>query len=223
MIKILGIAGSLRAKSYNAALLRAAVQLQPEGLLPLFAQQLASTQLDQPPINLLQGAFAQQSGFAADWGAWRVAAVLAGVLLVTHLGAQGIELWRLKSAEKKLDAEITQVFHQAMPDVHSTANARQQMEGRLGLIRGGAGASGSLLYSLGAVGGALSQVPSTSVANINYRDTVLDLKLTAPDVASLDQVMKLVAQRGLAASLEGTSQQGTQFEGRLQIKGAGKT
>lgn len=31
MIKILGVAGSLRQKSYNTALLRTAVQLQPEG------------------------------------------------------------------------------------------------------------------------------------------------------------------------------------------------
>ena len=31
MVKILGIAGSLRAKSYNSALLKAAVELQPEG------------------------------------------------------------------------------------------------------------------------------------------------------------------------------------------------
>lgn len=199
------------------------VQLLPEGLLPLLAQQLASAVNEQPPINLLQGAYGKKGGLGADWGAWRIAAVLAGVLLVTHVGAQGIELWRLKRAEKKLDVEMAQVFHQAMPDVHSTANARQQMEGRLGLIRGTSGPSGGLLFSLGALGGALTQVPSTSVANINYRDTVLDLKLTAPDVASLDQVIKLVARRGLAASLEGTSQQGTQFEGRLQIKGGGKT
>ena len=33
MIKILGVSGSLRAKSYNAALLRAAAQLQPQGAL----------------------------------------------------------------------------------------------------------------------------------------------------------------------------------------------
>jgi len=32
MIKILGLSGSLRAKSYNSALLRAAVELAPEGL-----------------------------------------------------------------------------------------------------------------------------------------------------------------------------------------------
>jgi general secretion pathway protein L len=196
------------------------VQVLPDGLLPLFAQQLASPEPTHPPINLLQGAFARQQGFAADWGAWRIAAVLAGVLLVTHLGAQGIELWRMQRAEKAIDADMARVFHQAMPDAHNVANARAQMEGRLGLARTG---GGGLLDSLGALGGALTQVPSTSVGNINYRDTVLDLKITAPDVASLDQVMKLVAQRGLAASLEGTSQQGTHFEGRLQIKGAGKT
>ena len=198
------------------------VQLLPDGLLPLLAQQLAAHDPAQPPINLLQGAFATNKGFAAEWGAWRVAAILAGALLVTHVGAQGIQLWRLHHVEKSLDADIAKVFHQAMPAAHNVANARQQMEGRLGLARDGS-ARGGLLESLGALGSALTQVPSTSVGSINYRDTVLDLKLTAPDIASLDRVMKLVVQRGLAASLEGTSQQGAQFEGRLQIRGAGKT
>lgn len=199
------------------------VQLLPDGLLPLFAQQLAAETPGSAPINLLQGPFASQSGFAANWTVWRTAAMLAGALLVTHVAAQGVELWRLKHIAKKNETEIAQIFQQAMPDARNTANARQQMEGRLGLSQSGPGGGGGLLESLGALGGALSQVPSTSVSSINYRETVLDLKLTAPDVGSLDQIMKLVAQRGLGASLQGTSQQGSQFEGRLQIKGAGKS
>jgi general secretion pathway protein L len=199
------------------------VQLLPDGLLPLFAQQLAAQTPENAPINLLYGAFASHKGFAASWSAWRTAAVLAGVLLVTHLAAQGMELWRLKHAAKKNDSDIAQVFRQAMPDARNTTNARQQMEGRLGLIQNGPGANGGLLETLATLGGALTQVPSTSIANMNYRDMILELKLVAPDVASLDQVMKLVTQHGLAASLEGTSQQGAQFEGRMQIRGAGKS
>jgi type II secretion system protein L len=197
------------------------VQALADGLLPLFAQQLAAGQADGAAINLLQGAFASQSGFAAQWSAWRVAAMLAGALLMTHVAAQGIELWRLKAAAKRNSADIEQVFHQAMPEARNSANARQQMEGQLGRAHGGGGSG--LLESLGALGGALTQVPSTSVSAISFRDTVLELKLTAPDVASLDQITKLVTKRGFAASLEGTNQQGAQFEGRLQIKGAGKS
>jgi general secretion pathway protein L len=198
------------------------VQALPDGLLPLFAQQLAAEHPDGASINLLQGMFAARSGFAAQWSAWRTAAALAGALLITHLAAQGIELWRLKTAARKNAADIEQVFHQAMPDARTTANARQQMEGRLNAGRGG-GAGAGLLESLGALGGALTQVPSTVVSALTYRDTVLDLKLTAPDVASLDQITKLVTQRGFAASLEGTNQQGAQFEGRLQIRSPGKS
>ncbi len=215
-----GLRAEVEALLERCATLR--VQLLPDGLLPLLAQQLAAQDPANASINLLQGPFATNKGFAAEWGAWRVAAILAGVLLITHVGAQGIKLWRLSHVEKSLDDNIAQVFHQAMPAARNVANARQQMEGRLGLARSG-GASGGLLESLGALGSALTQVPSTSVGNINYRNTVLDLKLTAPDIASLDRVMKLVVQGGLAASLEGTSQQGQQFEGRLQIRGAGKT
>ncbi|MGH8262202.1 MAG: GspL/Epsl periplasmic domain-containing protein, partial [Steroidobacteraceae bacterium] len=102
-------------------------------------------------------------------------------------------------------------------------NARQQMEGRLGLSQTSGAARAGLLESLGALGNALTQVPSTSLSSISYRDTILDLKLAAPDVASLDKITKLIMQRGFAATLEGTNQQGPVFEGRLQIRGAGKT
>ncbi|HZF15204.1 MAG TPA: type II secretion system protein GspL [Steroidobacteraceae bacterium] len=198
------------------------VQILPDGLLPLFAQQLACETVDEQPINLLQGAFGRQTGFAANWSAWRTSTVLAGVLLVTHLAAEGLELWRLKSAERKNLLAIEQVFHQALPEARNSANARQQMEGRLGLARSGSSKTG-LLESLGALGGALTQVPSTSLSSMSYRDTILDLKLSAPDVASLDQITRLVTQRGFTASLEGTNQQGAQFEGRLQIRTGGKS
>lgn len=198
------------------------VQLLPDGLLTLFAQQLATETVEDAPINLLQGIFGGRSG-SAGLSAWRTAAILAGILLATHLAAQGVELWRLKAVQKKNVAQIEQVFRQAMPDVQNAANARQQMEGRLGLAQSGAVGRGGLLESLGALGSALSRVPSTSLSSISYRDTILDLKLAAPDIASLDQVTKFVTQRGFAASLEGTNQQGTQFEGRLQIRSGGKS
>jgi general secretion pathway protein L len=198
------------------------VQLLPDGLLTLFAQQLASETADDAPINLLQGPFGTHSA-SASWSAWRTAAVLAGVLLVTHIAAQGVELWRLKAAAKKNATQIEQVFRQAMPDVRSSANARQQMEGRLGVSQTGGAARAGLLESLGALGNALTQVPSTSLSSISYRDTILDLKLAAPDVASLDKITKLIMQRGFAATLEGTNQQGSVFEGRLQIRGPGKS
>lgn len=198
------------------------VQILPDGLLPLLAQQLASETAGDEPINLLQGPFGRQTGFSANWSVWRTAAVLAGVLLVTHLAAEGLELWRLKSAEKRNAVAIEQVFHQALPEARNVTNPRQQMEGRLGLGRS-SGTKAGLLESLGALGGAMTQVPSTSLSSMSYRDTILDLKLSAPDVASLDQITKLVTQRGFTASLEGTNQQGAQFEGRLQIRGGGKS
>src|SRR5258705_11421790 len=106
-------------------------------------------------------------------------AVLAGVLLVTHIAAQAVELWRLKSAAKKNATQIEQVFRQAMPDVRSSANARQQMEGRLGLSQTGGFARAGLLESLRALCHALTQVPSTTLSTILYRDTILDLTLVS--------------------------------------------
>ncbi len=70
-VKILGIAGSLRAKSYNRALLRAAQELAPSdlgievfdevGTLPLFNQDL-ETEGDPEPVARLKEAIRRNQG-----------------------------------------------------------------------------------------------------------------------------------------------------------------
>jgi len=76
MIKILGISGSLRLKSYNSALLRAAVELQPQG-----------TQIEIASIKgipLYDGDVEANEGIPASAAALKEQIVQAdGVLLVT--------------------------------------------------------------------------------------------------------------------------------------------
>jgi Predicted flavoprotein len=71
MIKILGIAGSLRLKSFNSALLRAAVQLQPEGVrieigsirdIPLYNGDVELNEGIPPAVAALKEKIAQADG-----------------------------------------------------------------------------------------------------------------------------------------------------------------
>ncbi len=80
------------------------------------------------PINLLQGRYTPQSTRPVGWQAWRIAAMLLVGLVVLHAVGKGAELFMLKRAEQKVDANLQEAFKAAMPGEQSTTNARHRME-----------------------------------------------------------------------------------------------
>ncbi|HKE44986.1 MAG TPA: type II secretion system protein GspL [Steroidobacteraceae bacterium] len=196
------------------------VQLLPDGPLPLLAHQAVS----EPPFNLLQGEFAVRSKSSDQWRAWRVAAILAACLFALNLLGKGVEIWHLKNTEKALDSSIEAAFHEAMPGEQNAVDARRRMEARLAAIHGaGNGKTGNLLEILGTLGEAVAKVPQTSLEAFSFRGSVLDLRVGARDVNSLDQLRSVVTERGLQAELQSSNARDSGVEGRIQIKGRGAT
>lgn len=194
------------------------VQLLPDGPLPLLAQHAVT----QSPINLLQGRYAAQTHWTDRWRAWRIAAVVFGCLIGLNLLGKGVEIWRLGSIEKRLDASIEEVFREAMPGEQNAIDARRRMEARLAAIRGGDAAGGQgLLPALGVLGGAVAQVPEATLEALSFRGSVLDLKVGATDVGSLERLRQLVNERGMTAELQSSNQRPEGVEGRIQVRGRG--
>jgi type II secretory pathway component PulL len=113
------------------------------------------------------------------------------------------------------------VFREAMPGEENAIDARRRMESRLQAIRGGAAGGESLLAALGVLGGAVAQVPDTTLEAMSFRGSVLDLKVTAKDVGSLDRLQKLVNERGMPAELQSSNPRPPGVEGRIQVRGHG--
>src|SRR5882672_562517 len=194
------------------------VQLLPDGPLPLLAQQA----LTAPPLSLLQGEFALHTKAGDRWRAWRVAATLAGCFFALNLFGKGIEIWHLKGTEKALDSSIEQVFREAMPGEQNAVDARRRMETRLTALHGSSsGQTSNLLDILSTIGQAVAQVPETSLEAFSFRGSVVDLRVGARDVDSLDHLRRVVTERGLQAELQSSNARDTGVEGRIQIKGRG--
>jgi general secretion pathway protein L len=171
-------------------------------------------------VNLLQGALAVASPLQQNWKAWRIAAVLAGTLLCLHVGARYFELTRLHKSEAALDASIQDAFRAAMPGQQSAADARRRVAARLAEING-SGGGGTLLPALSAIANARTAAPSANIEGITFRDGTLDLRITAPDAASLDAIGQQLRAARWQADILGGSANGDSYRGRLQVKKAG--
>ncbi|HLS81818.1 MAG TPA: type II secretion system protein GspL [Steroidobacter sp.] len=194
------------------------LKLLPDGPLPLFAGAV----LRNPPVNLLQGAYAAKTKLRISLAPWRQAAMLAAVFAAAHFGLMTWRYFENQSLEARLDEQITQVFQQAMPGAPTPdpSAARKQLEMRLAQLRGGA-AQGGMLAALATVSEALAQAPGASIEALSYRNDTTDLRVLAPSVDAIDQIRQTATQRGVSAEIQSANPRDSKFEGRLQLKGAG--
>ncbi|MGC4111375.1 MAG: type II secretion system protein GspL [Nocardioides sp.] len=191
------------------------VQLLPSGSISALAPAAAAGDA----VNLLQGSFALSSPVEMRWRSWRIAAVLAGALVFLHIGARYFELSRLEKNETAIDSSIEDAFRAAMPGQNNATNARRRVELRLAEVRSGGG--GTLLPALSAVAAARSAAPTANIEGITFRDGILQLRISAPDAASLDAIGRQLRATNWQADILGGSASGDNYRGSMQVKKAG--
>ncbi|HMN43293.1 MAG TPA: type II secretion system protein GspL [Povalibacter sp.] len=194
------------------------LKLLPDGPLPL----LAANVMTKPSINLLQGAFAPKTRLRMSFAPWRYAAALLVAFLALHVGLNAWQFFDLQRKEQRLDAEIAQVFQQAMPGapVPDAIGARKQVEMRLNALRGSGPTSG-VLTTLGMLVDAMAQAPGASLEALSYRDRATDLRILAPSVDQLDKIQHVAVERGFSAEIQSASPRDSKIEGRLKLKQSG--
>jgi len=203
---------SSEVEATRPALASLKVQLLGTGALPWLAAQLPHAR----PINLLQGEYAPRTSFGANWGRWRLAAVLAGVALLLHVATQLYSLWHLSRSDKDLDQAITAIAGPGLAG--SSGSIRKNLEPRLLAAQSQGGRSG-LLPALQVLAHAMNGVPGARVRALNYHDGALQLKLRASDAQSLDRINQSLRAAGWQADLLSGGAAGDAFEGNVQLRG----
>ncbi len=186
------------------------VKLMPEGALPLLAAQAVRG----AGVNLLQGPYAPRSSLAVRLRQWRLPVALAAGVALVFLVTQGLSFWHSMQAEKKLDAQIAQVFASVMPG-QKVVDPKAQMQGVLG--NRGAGQS-ALLPVISVLAQAMAQAPQARIEAMSYRGDVLDLRLSAPSVEAIDAIKRAMTRDGISAELQSATPRGQSVEGRLQVR-----
>lgn len=194
------------------------VQLLPNGSLPLLGPDVAGAQA----INLLQGTYAARRPGLEHWRVWRVAAALLAALLVVHVAGATVAWRRLRAQERELDVQIQQTFSQAMPGVVSGGKPRERLERRLSQLIAAMPGRDGLLPMLSAVGTVMRGGQGLQLASLEFHSGSLDLKLSAPDAASVARVAQTLTAAGYPTQVLPGSARDKVYEGRLQVRSSAK-
>lgn len=193
------------------------VQLAAGGLPGLFARGLPAAN----PVNLLQGEFRPQTRGGNVWRQWRVAAALLVGLLLLHAAGT---LWQVRQehrAAAELDESINRAYAAIFPGQRPGPQPRRALEARLQAVAGGANPRHELMPLLSAVAAARQNVPVAKLDSLNYRPGTLQLKLSAPDAATLEAFSQALRAGGYGAQVSSGGPSEGGFEGQIDMTAAG--
>lgn len=193
------------------------VKLLPDGVMP----RLAVTVATGAGVNLLQGDYAPRKEYSGLLRPWKFAAMLFAAFALVGLGAKTADLMLLKKQETELRQTFNQEYQQMLPGAPETDNPVAVVESlrrRLGTVD----TPPLFLQSMEQLSRALQQNGSAKIQAISFRSGIVDLRVVAPDVATLDGVQRAIAESGqFRAAIQSTDQDGDNVSSRIQIQVAG--
>ena len=195
------------------------VNLLPDGILPRLAITVASGE----GINLLHGRFGPKAEVAAMFRPWKYAAIFLLVLGVVGIIGKAADYYRLSAEQSALQQQFSTEYRQLRPadnreivDPVATVNSLRRSIGATG------NAATIFLPSLMQLAEALQQNDAADVEAISYRAGVIDVRLNAPDISTLDRIVQAVNASGrFTASMQSADSVGERVNSRIQIREAG--
>lgn len=172
-------------------------------------------------IDLAEGEFRLREEDDAWWRPWRPVVALTSAWLLVLAVSEAVHLYQLSADNQALDAEIEQVFREALPDAQRMVDPRLRMEQRLNALRG-TGSQGQFLPTLAAMGEGMAVLSNGSIRGLSYRPGVLDIHIRVDEGHALDSFKDAVeAQQGYEAVIQSANTGDDYVDGRLQIRGPG--
>ena len=193
------------------------VKLLADGALP----RLAVTVATGAGVNLLQGIYGVKKEYSGMFRPWKYAAMLLLAFGVLGLIGKATDLFLLLREEARLKEQFNaeyQVVLPGAPETDDPARVIQSLKRRAGATT----LTPVFLQSMQQLSRAIQQNREARIEVISYRNGVVDIRLTAPDVATLASIEELVGESGrFAANIQSTNVEGDRVQGRIQIQEVG--
>ena len=192
------------------------VKLLADGVLPRLAVTVASG----AGINLLQGRYGAGTQVVTLLRPWRYAAMLLVALGVVGLIGKGADYYRLSNEAEALKAQFVAEYQRVRPG--DTRDIVDPMAIVTSLERSvGSAASGPQIFlpSMRTLADALRANDSADVEAVSYRAGVATVRLTAPDIPTLDRIVQAIDASGrFTASLQSATNVGDRVQSRITIR-----
>jgi general secretion pathway protein L len=193
------------------------LKLLPDGVMP----RLAVTVATGAGVNLLQGQYAPRKEYGGLIRPWKYAAMLAVAFALVGVGAKALDYYLMSKQEAELKALFNAEYRQMLPGAPETDDPVAVIESlrrRIGNVE----TPPLFLQSMEQLGRAIQQNEEARIQAISFRAGVIDLRVSAPDVATLDGIQRSIGESGqFRAAIQSTDQDGERISSRIQIQVAG--
>jgi general secretion pathway protein L len=190
------------------------VNLLPDGVMP----RLAVTVATGAGVNLLQGEFGARPEYSGMFKPWRYAAILLLAFGVVGIAAKATDFFVLKRQEAELKQQFEAEYRQISPGAAAVSDPAR-LVASLKARAGNGGPAPVFLQMLEQLSRALQQNKDAQIEAISYRAAVVDVRLSAPNVSTLDNIQRVIGESGqFEAAIQSTDQDGERVNSRIQIK-----
>lgn len=171
----------------------------------------------EPPLNVLQGAYAPRRKLGSARRRGRLALALAATVAVLGLAHLLLERQQLARLAEQQRQEMAELYRMAVPGATRVVDPELQL--RNALAANGQGTADIGLQLLTAAAPGLSADPQIRLDSFELKERTLEIVVQAPDVAALDALrarLAVAAPADLTAATPGSKG----IEGRLRLVGA---
>ncbi|MEO1203828.1 MAG: type II secretion system protein GspL [Pseudomonadota bacterium] len=195
------------------------VRILPDGVLPRLAVTVASG----AGINLLQGEYGAKTQVANLLRPWRFTAAVLLALGVVGLLGKGADYYRLSNEQAALKDQFTAEYRQIRPgDSRDIVDPVAVVTSIEQSISGTATGPQVFLPSMQTLADALRQNDAADVEAVSYRAGVATVRLSAPDIPTLDRIVQSIDASGrFTASLQSATNIGDRVQSRITIRETG--
>jgi general secretion pathway protein L len=173
------------------------------------------------PLNLLQHDFKPKRKTSVHWQHWRLAASLAAIWLVLHLGLTMFQHSQLQDANAIAKANIEKIYRQSFPQSRKIVNPRVQMEQKLAELKSSAGSSNQgLIFLLAESFGSLSHdKDKIELQTLTFRNNRMEIGLEGSNLQAVETLNKnLNSNKKIKSEITSSSSEKDKVKGNLRIE-----
>lgn len=181
---------------------------------PPALQALLIAALDDPPLDLRQGAFAPPAPRLLEPARLKRLALLVGLILLAALLVSLVKIVRLNAEASRLDAQTVELARTVDPAVADAADAELKITAKLG-ARGG---NGGFTGVLAGIMSAMRANPAVSLTSVNQTgDGGLRVQFAAGRAEDINQVLIALQEAGWRISANAVQQQGGRLVADIMV------